>query len=67
MDLFQEKLIIKALKAQKNVEKYFAELAEALFKFYVIQSASTARRRSRQLQCALKHIRMRGIILHRRC
>ena len=37
MDLFQEKLTIKALKAQKNVEKYFAELAEALFKFYVIQ------------------------------
>lgn len=31
MDLFQEKLTIKALKAQKNVEKYFARLAEELF------------------------------------
>ena len=31
MDLSQEKLTIKALKAQKNVEKYFARLAEELF------------------------------------
>lgn len=37
MDPFQEKLTIKALKAQEDIEKYFAKLAEELFKFYVIQ------------------------------
>ena len=46
MEQFQKKLTKESLKKAADLDKYFAELAEELFKFYVIQKGDVQSYRS---------------------